>query len=76
MALGIRRCAMENSDGQLRYSKKNEGVQLCIPRCSRVKVVGLTHRQIPSLTTPAVRANHGDFVTIGGRPAEEQSCQI
>jgi len=31
MDLGIRRSAMENSDGQLRYSRKKTGVQLCTP---------------------------------------------
>jgi len=37
MALGIRRSAIENSDGQLRYSRKTkEGATLHPPRCSRV----------------------------------------
>jgi len=33
MALGIRRSAMENSDGQLRYSRTTRGCSFC---CSRV----------------------------------------
>jgi len=36
MVLGIHRSPMENSDGQLRYSRKTKGVQLCTPRSSRV----------------------------------------
>jgi len=39
---------MKNSDGQLRYSRKTKGVQLCNPRCSRVNCYII---DIPSLSS-------------------------
>jgi len=37
IALGICRGAMENADGQLRYSIITRGCNFCAPRCSKVK---------------------------------------
>jgi len=37
VALVIRQSAMENSDGQLRYSRKTRGPAVAPLRCSRVK---------------------------------------
>jgi len=42
MALGIRRCATENYDGQLRYSRKTRGCNFAPPpRCSRFKLLAV-----------------------------------
>jgi len=43
MTIGIRQSAMENVDGQLRYSRKTRVLQLLhSPRCSRVKTTFFT----------------------------------
>jgi len=39
MALGIRRCAMEDSDWQRRYSRKTRGCSFCTPHCLRVNTL-------------------------------------